>query len=365
MKPLNITIISSTPYAPPWSEGVRNLYRRMAHDFIQRGARITVIGTGSPTAITRGDAGELVINVPPIAPKWIRGIAQSRVWLATAWSVYWLDPEPDVMLLGASVTSALGLRTSLLKIGSRRPLVLYITGLGRPRMGYRWGLNADRVLVGNEFLQQWFPGAGIIHPFLPINVTRDSVSQKKQDDTFNVLFLGSFDPMRGVEYLLQAMALVTERTERRVKLIIAWNGEGIDNYGNILRLIETLGIHPIVDLRGSVDTSMIYHEADILVIPRASQERMAFPVRILEALHMRKPMVVTRICGMEDLVEECGLAVEPRDADGMARAILNLVHDETLLNQLEVNCERVAKRFDSRLSLDKLFNELSTIADNE
>jgi glycosyltransferase involved in cell wall biosynthesis len=353
------------PYAPPWSEGVRNLIRRMAYDFTSRGAQVTVIGLETPMAITCGDAGERVINVPA-PPKWLRRGILSRGWqTAIAWTILRRVPELDVVLLVASVSSVLGLRTALLKVGSRKPLVAYITGLGRPRAGYRWGLSADRVLVGNEFLQEWFPDADVLYPFLPLNVTRDGASLGRRDDTFNVLFLGSFQPERGVEYLLQAMALVKERTERRIRLIIAWNGGGANNYENIQRLIETLGIRPIVDLRGRVNTSLLYREADMLVIPRASQERMAFPVRIVEALHMRKPIVVSRICGMENLVEGCGLAVEPRDADALAQAILNLVHDEPLRKQLEANCAQVAKRFDSRASLDKLFNELRAVADND
>lgn len=344
---------------------MRNLIRRMAHDFTSRGAQVTVIGFETPMAITCGDAGERVVNVPA-PPKWLRIGILSRIWQTTiAWITLRRVPELDVVLLVASVSPILGLRTALLKVGSRKPLAVYITGLGRHRAGYRWGLSADRILVGNEFLQKWFPDADVLYPFLPLNVTRDGASSERRDDTFNVLFLGSFQPERGVEYLLQAMALVKERTERRIKLIIAWNGGGADNYENIQRLIETLGIRPIIDLRGQVNTSLIYREADVLVIPRASQERMAFPVRIVEALHMQKPIVVTRICGMEDLVEGCGLAVEPRDADALARAILNLVHDEPLRKQLEANCAGAARRFDSRASLDRLFNELRTMAEND
>jgi len=362
---MRVAVVSSQPYAPPWSEGVRNLIRRMAHDFTQRGAEVTVIGPETPMTITCGDAGERVVNVSaaPNVPERLRGITQIIVWLATARAVQRLDPEPDILLLVASVSSALGLRTVLLKMASRRPLVVYVTGLGCPRVGYHWGLSADRILVGSPFLLKWFPDASVIYPFLPLNAELGGAKPDRQSDTFNVLFLGSFEPEWGVEYLLRAMGFVKERTEKRVKLIIAWNGFGADNYENIQHLIETLGIRPVVDLRGIVNTGMVYREADILVIPRASQERMAFPVRIVEALHMHKPMVVTRICGMEDLIEGCGLAVEPCNADALAQAILNLAHDSALRGRLEANCARAARRFDSRVALDKLFNELRAADD--
>jgi glycosyltransferase involved in cell wall biosynthesis len=170
--------------------------------------------------------------------------------------------------------------------------------------------------------------------------------------------LGSFEPERGVEYLLQAMATVRERTARPVRLILAWNGGGHRNYESIQQQIDLLGLRPIIDVRGRVDTQMLYPEADVVVIPRAAQERMSFPVRIVEAVHMRTPLIVSRICGMEHLVEGCGLAVEPRNAGALADAILALISDEALHKELSQNCDTVAKRFDAQVSLDKLMNSL-------
>ncbi|MCH7865591.1 MAG: glycosyltransferase family 4 protein [Proteobacteria bacterium] len=199
-------------------------------------------------------------------------------------------------------------------------MAVYVTGLAQPITGYKWGMSADRVLVGSQFIRQWLPDAGVVAPFLPINFSRNGDGPERDANTFKVLFLGSFEPVRGVEYLLQAMSLLSDKTKRRVQLIMAWNGAGAFNYDNIQQLIDRLGIRSMVDLRGEVDTNLVYREADIVVIPRASQEKMAYPLRIPEAIHMHKPLVVSRICGMENHLEGCGLAVEPRDAEALARA---------------------------------------------
>ena len=336
----------------------------MAHDFRSRGAEVTIVGPQREGMSRIGGAGEQVIYAPnsPMWSRWPRVIKQSGIWLASAQAIRRLDPAPDVLLLVASLSSALGLRTLLLKSLCRKPLAVYVTGLAQPKTAYRWGMSADRILVGNEFLQQWFPSASVIAPFLPIHLTRDGATPNKSNGIFNVLFLGSLEPVRGVEYLLQAMSLVKERTKSKVQLILAWNGVGAENYNNIQQLIDALDIRSMVDMRGEVDTNLVYSEADIVVIPRASQEKMAHPLRIPEAIHMHKPLVVTRICGMENHLEGCGLAVEPRDADALAGAILTLAHDQKLLKQLEANCARVDKRLASNAALDKLYNELVAIS---
>lgn len=361
---LRVAIVSSTPYAPPWSEGGRNLIRRMACEFSQRGIITTIIGPKTPGAIACGDFGERVVNVASslAVSGWMRALVQSRVWLSAALAVRGLTSETDVVLLLACLTSALGLRTAFLKRLSSTPLVVYVTGLGRPRFGFRWGLSADRILVGSEFLQRWLPEADVIYPFLPVGLEHDEASLGKPDGVFRVLFLGSLEPERGVEYLLRAMTLVRERTSGKIELIVAWNGEGAHNYEKIQRLVDTLGIRSMVDWRGRVDTRSLYRESDVVVIPRVAQTRMSFPIRIVEALHMHKPVIASRVCGMENLVEGWGIAVEPRDADSLARAILQLADDTTLREQLVENCAKAAQRFDSCVSLDRLVGELRKVA---
>lgn len=340
--------------------------RRMAYEFTQQGMPVTVISPRTGESPSHGDFGEQIVpvaNLPGI-PARFRAVAQSLVWFSTARAVRCLELEIDVVLLLASLTSALGVRTALLKGLGHKPVVVYVTGLGRPRFGFRWGLSADRILVGSEFLHEWLPGAGVVYPFLPHGFELHSRNTDGQDRMFKVLFLGSLEPERGVEYLLQAMAIVKEHLDGRAKLIIAWNGEGAYNYRSIQRLIDTLNIRPIVDWRGRVNTGQLYNESDVVVIPRVSQERMSLPIRIVESIHMQKPMIVSRICGMEHQIRGCGLVVEPRDAKGLARAILDLARNPALQEQFSAKCLEAAQEYDAHVSLNRLVDELRMACGN-
>lgn len=356
----NVVIIASSHYAPPWTEGVRNLMRRLAQDLVQRGMQVTIISPQTPNQPAPAEAGITIVQVSALSEwqgthTWLTMLAHLRLLFATSWAVYRVKPKADVLLVLASASSMLGLRSRLLKLASRRPLVFYITGLSSHKRGSHLGFKADKVLVGSDFLKKWFPGAEVIYPFLSSRVDLPGEVPGTERDAFRVAFLGSFQPGRGVEMLLKAMALVKARTKAPVHLMIGWNGIGTKNYENILKLIDNLDIRSIVSLYGQVDTREFYRQIDVLVIPRTSEKFMSFPVRIVEALSAHTPLIVTRVCGMENLIQGCGLAIEPSDPEGLAEAILKLAGDERLYREMKQNCATALQRFDNRAALDRFY----------
>jgi len=365
--PLHVAVISSSSYSPPWNEGVRNLTRRLVQDFSQRNTKVTIVTPKANAKQPFDEPSARLVEVTGLPEwqgrhTWFTAFSHLFLLLRTSWVVRRLKPEPDVLLILASVTSVTGLRTKIYKWASRKPVVLYVTGLSRPRQGYNLGLKADKVLVGSDFLKGWFPGAEVIYPFLPLNVKPAGDYTREESVPFNVAFLGSFEPGRGVEFLLQAMARVKEKTEKPVHLTIGWNGICTENYPNINELIDKLGIRSIVTIHGQVDTTHFYRQADVLVIPRLSQEYMSFPVRIVEAMAMQTPLIVTRVCGMENLIDGCGLSVAPGDVKGLAGAILELLDNPEMRTEFRQNCSIAIKRFGSQTSLDRLYEILRSLA---
>lgn len=363
----HVAVVSSSIYSPPWNEGVRNLMHRLVSDFSQRDVRVSIITPKAPDDNSYQESSVRLIHLMRL-PEWQgQHNLQTLIYymvllLQMSWVVRRMRPKPDVILLIASVTSLTGFRISVLKLASGKPLVLYVTGVSSPRRGHHLGLKADKVIVGSEFLQNWYPNAEIIYPFLPLGVKPDGNVSKEEKSSFTVAFLGSFEPGRGVEYLLQAMALVVERTSYPVRLFIGWNGTASLNYPNIKILIEELGLRHIVEIYGQVDVTKFYRQADVVVIPRLSEKYMSFPVRIVEAMVMQTPLIVTRVCGMENLIEGCGLSVEPGDVDGLANAILEMIQNPTQRIQFSKNCLAALQRFNSQKSLDRIFEILRSHA---
>ncbi len=126
-----------------------------------------------------------------------------------------------------------------------------------------------------------------------------------------VLFFGFIRKYKGLDLLLQAIKEVSLKIPD-IKLLIA--GEFYEDEKPYLDLIEKLGIRKNVILKNNFipDSEVKYYlcAADVLVQPykNATQSGVT-PL----AYHFEKPMIVTNVGGLPDLVpnEKCGFVVTP------------------------------------------------------
>ena len=95
-----------------------------------------------------------------------------------------------------------------------------------------------------------------------------------------ILFVGRFDPVKGVQYLLRAMKIVCEVLPD-AKLILVGDGEEREN---LECLTDSLGIRDRVFFVGMIPHEKIpdyLYQADIFVLPSLSE---GFGIVILEAM---------------------------------------------------------------------------------
>lgn len=129
-----------------------------------------------------------------------------------------------------------------------------------------------------------------------------------------VLFFGFIRKYKGLDLLLQAMAL-PEMKEQGIKLLVA--GEFYEDAKPYQDLINELGIAGQLILRTDFipDSEVRYYlcAADAVIQPyRNATQSGVTPL----AYHFEKPMVVTNVGGLPSLVphEKVGLVVEPEPA---------------------------------------------------
>lgn len=355
-KAKRILIIVPMPYGPPWREGVSNLTRRLVDFLSQNGFEAIVLSpqtTPRGPKVSVGDIGETVIRIETSGSRhWFKRLS---FWSRTLLELIFLKDQVDAIFLFASVSTALGFRSQLIKLASGIPLVLYVTGLGNPPPITHRLVNADRLLVISPFLRKWFPNAEVLLPFLPVHLacTEDNI-RSQRNEAFHFLYLGALERERGVEYMLKAFAIATRSSDRSLVLTLAWDGRGDYTLDYIEGLLSELNIRPNVRVCGVVDTAEAYKMCDSVVIPRISETRMAFPVRILEALYMQKPLIVTDACDMGDLIEGCGLAVRRADSEAMATAMIRIAEDFIFYQRCVSNCKIRSEQYDSVRSLTQL-----------
>lgn len=156
-----------------------------------------------------------------------------------------------------------------------------------------------------------------------------------------VVWVGRIDPLKDLFTLLRAAAVVhAARPDIEFRLFgnVPPGNEGY--YEKCLDLRRELGLEQTVIFAGfRSNPAAAYHEGDIAVLSSVSE---AFPFVILEAMLCEKPVVATAVGGVPEQITECGLIVEPRNHEAMAAAILTLMDDPELRQELGLAARRKA-----------------------
>ncbi len=172
-------------------------------------------------------------------------------------------------------------------------------------------------------------------------------------DTFNVLYVGGLNKVKGIEVLLRATRILKEEN---IRVIIAgYSGDEIQETlaHNIIkgfrnrrvkrfekRIISYIVENELQDKISFVgiqkDMARTYSACDVLVFPMINphQARPAFEVGI-----QRKPVIITDFPNIMEYIKNGinGLVFKPSDAKSLAEAILMLKKDKGLMSQLGNN----------------------------
>jgi glycosyltransferase involved in cell wall biosynthesis len=138
---------------------------------------------------------------------------------------------------------------------------------------------------------------------------------------FLICAIGNLYPVKGHCHLIRAMArLVPQHPE--LKLVIAGRG---GEQAALEQLIAELQLTNHVSLLGfRNDVREILLAADLFVMPSLSE---GLPLSLLEAMAAKKPVIVTDVGGMPQVIKNgvMGLVVPPADDDQLARAINSIL----------------------------------------
>ncbi|MFC2072123.1 glycosyltransferase family 4 protein [Chloroflexota bacterium] len=172
------------------------------------------------------------------------------------------------------------------------------------------------------------------------------------DGKLNILFVGRLEFRKGVNYLLKAY-LQIKREIPNSRLIIVGPGTRLrkryEKWVKRNRLEDVVFVGYVT----SSDLPRYYKTADIFCAPATSRE--SFGIILLEAMAVGKPIIATNIEGYANVVGhgEDGWLVPPQDSKGLAKALISLMRDETLRQQMadkgklkarEYSWEHVAQR---------------------
>lgn len=214
---------------------------------------------------------------------------------------------------------------------------------------------AALVTPGNRYNRRWEEHGGT--PPARIRTVYNGVDPAAfppagpEPKTPTLSWAGRVDPIKGLETLIRAFALVrAEIPEARLRLF-GGTPRGGEGYRTACeKLAAELGVGEAVVFEGRVeDIRDAYAAGNVVMLSSISE---GFPFTLIEAMSCGRATVSTDVGGVCEAVGDAGLVVPPRDPESMAKAALKLLRDDALRARMgEAARLRVIEQFTLRQTI--------------
>ncbi|MBW4581108.1 MAG: glycosyltransferase family 1 protein [Tildeniella nuda ZEHNDER 1965/U140] len=181
-----------------------------------------------------------------------------------------------------------------------------------------------------------------------------------------VLYVGRFDPRKGIETLVRAVHACQARATEKVQLMIGGgsrpgHSDG-DERDRIESIVSDLGLESITCFAGRLsqdDLPTYYAAADVCVVPSHYEP---FGLVTIEAMACGTPVVGSDVGGLQFTVvpEQTGLLAPPKDVLAFAAAIDRLLLNPDWRNTLG---QAARKRVEATFSWDGVATQLGQLYD--
>jgi len=155
-----------------------------------------------------------------------------------------------------------------------------------------------------------------------------------------ILFLGRLDPNKGPDLLVEAFAKISEK-HSQYKLAIVGPDDGMKQ--DLQRRVSELSLGPRVRFLGYLggkDKRAAYQAADFLVVP---SRREAMSIVAVESGAAGTPVLMTDICGFDEVQEIDGGMVVPVSVEALADGIHKLLQNRERLKLMGSNLNSYVK----------------------
>lgn len=195
------------------------------------------------------------------------------------------------------------------------------------------GLSADRIHV--------IPNA------LDVDLFSPNGQRKQKEDAITILHVGRLDRIKGIEVLARAIPSVVEHAPGAQFVFI---GRGDAWQRRLTAQLREKDMDSNAEFLGGVDQKTLlnwYQRADLAVVPTLNYE--SFSYTCAQAMAAGLPLVASRIGGIPETVgDEAGILVQPGDVDGLAEALVQLIHNPKMRQEMgRAGQQRAKRRFEA------------------
>jgi glycogen(starch) synthase len=174
-------------------------------------------------------------------------------------------------------------------------------------------------------------------------------------EKLRVIFVGRLEERKGITYLIEAIPKVVSQFKNVEFVIIGDDTDTAKGGISVLtQLKDTLKRSGCADHVTFIDRVVLtalpsyYRSADISIVPSVYDNS---PYTALEAMSCGRPVIGTSGGGTKEYVVhgQSGLIIEPRDADAIAEALLQLLNNPAERERLAQNArKRAVENFDRK-----------------
>ena len=153
-----------------------------------------------------------------------------------------------------------------------------------------------------------------------------------------ILYLGTLEPRKNISSIIRAYGSLRNSNKITEKLVIAGKKGWL--FSEIFDLIKSLDLENEVILTDYVDESdkpAIYQNAKLFVFPSLYE---GFGMPILEAMAAGIPVITSNTSAMPEVAGDAAILVNPLSIEEMSEAMLEVMNNDKLSNEL------ISKGFD-------------------
>jgi len=362
---VKIALVSPYDFAYPGGVYVHISY--LEHHFTRMGHEVKVIAPASKAISGFGDRFIPIGSPRPIPSSGSITRITISPWLASGIKPVLERGNFDIIHLHEPLMPMLC--TTVLRLSKTANVGTFHACHGQPGYDFakpfgrwmlkRWFRKLDgKIAVSKpamEFVHGYFPG---YYNIIPNGVDIDHFSPDVSpidefvDDKLNILFVGRLEKRKGVKYLLEAFRQVKQEIPNSRLIIV---GPGTRLRHKYEKYVMRSGLKDVV-FTGLVpyeELPRYYKTADVFCAPATGRE--SFGIILLEAMAVGKPIVASNIEGYANVVSHGvdGLLVPPADKGSLAQALISLLTDGSLRQEmgvkgrakaLEHSWEQIAKK---------------------
>lgn len=216
----------------------------------------------------------------------------------------------------------------------------------------------------------------VIPPTIDYSVFRPGIGKGIREklnikaDDFVILYLGNLTKTKGIDTVLDALAIVREQYHFiRLLLGIELSHTGTKirkneitekiNSCNLTQNVTELGLMPHVE--------KVMDTADIVVAPFQQTFTVAdYPLTVLESMAVGNPVITTKVGGLPEFIEngKTGIFIDPNNPQDLASEIMKLIDNPRMRKDIGRQAASfVRKRFPTEDSVDavrQIYNKART-----